>query len=166
MSEYFQSLSKNSTIFSIYVYFNHVLSPLHHASASSCVGQPAIVPQTFSLAYNLTGSSTVPSARSGAPGYVVGRPVLAGYAYADPAGTGKTAVLPLASGLRCGTVSEMRSNKSAQNQQLNQCAAHLFYHRQDKFRIEYLRCFIGFLARKIWNKSCFFSSPNCSPVYF
>lgn len=31
---------------------------------------------------------------------MVGRPVLAGYAYADPAGTGKTAVLPLASGLR------------------------------------------------------------------
>ena len=70
------------------------------SAATSCVGQPAIVPQTFTLAYNLTGSSTVPSARSGAPGYVVGRPVLAGYAYADPAGTGKTAVLPLASGLR------------------------------------------------------------------
>ena len=72
------------------------------SAATSCVGQPAIVPQTFSLAYNLTGSSAAPSARSGAPGYVVGRPVLAGYAYADPAGTGKTAVLPLASGLRCG----------------------------------------------------------------
>jgi hypothetical protein len=68
-------------------------------SSPSCVGAAAVTPQTFSLAFNSSSASAAPAARSGAPGYNVGLPVLAGYSVTDPAGTGFSAVLPIASGL-------------------------------------------------------------------
>lgn len=58
------------------------------SGANLCAGKAAIVPQIFVLNWNATtnAGTKMPTAKSGAPGYSVGLPVLAGIAVTDPAG--------------------------------------------------------------------------------